>query len=434
MKQMITKRRYLPSPGTITKAIGERVAFDDIVGKVGYVPGALLRLDAAKHLGILPSRVGSVLTHDIEDFIATGEVLAESSSFFWSRKLQSPIDGYLAMYSTRLGYIYIREPVATVQSDSVVISHKDLGLSKLQFSERVLVSSGQMVSRGQHLLRGGKYVALALSRVISVSLFEGEMVLEPIFHATEITAFIDGVVIAVEEADSCLVAAKGYRFKGEVGYGGEAVGRLRVLQTANLELDASDLPDDLADCIIVVQGSVSEVVLSRLAEQNIAGLVMGYAEPLTLKRFLPSNPLQHLGMLMETPFPIMLINGFTKPITGRVFKQIALLDGQQAALDAATQIRAGIIRPELLIALADEEIDLAENYNNLYMESAGLYEGAKVVILREPHPGEEGMLQKISSTREETPAGTLTTLATVLLDNGKTVQVPVFNCRVLGDN
>ena len=428
MKGRVAKTRVLPAPGSIVVDVGTSVAYDQVVGRVEYIPGPMLRLDAARALGIYPEHLGAMLLLQPEDAVSAGEVFAETSEFFWSHSLRSPIDGYLALYSRHLGYVYIREPVPAAPSAAISIRHSDLSLSKLQFSQAVLVIAGQVVQKDQWLLRAGKAVAPLLCRVQSVSLSEGEIVLRPLFQPTELLAGISGTIVEVGNG-ACVIAAYGYRFPGEVGYGGEAVGKLRVLPGENADVHRADLPDDLQGCLLVCRGGIDADALQYLTEQRVAGLIAGYIDPLVLQHFLPQHPLLHLGGLMETDFPMLLVNGFSGAMPDDLYRRMIKLQSRQAYLDASTQIRAGVRRPELLVVLPEEELPPEEDPGANTAEAIDI--GARVRLKRGPHLGAEGIVQALSVERQETAAGTKATLIKVLLENGETLQIPLVNCRAI---
>jgi hypothetical protein len=429
MKQVIKKLRQLPTYGNIEKQIGDMVSYEEIVGKVSYSPGALVRIDAARALGIFPEHIESKLKLNPDDPVARGEVLAENSEFFYKRTIKSPIDGYMALWSKHLGALYIREPILAAPSEPITFNSDELGMSKVSFTERMLVGVGQIVNRGQHLLRGGKAVAPFLSKVESISAADGSLTIRPIFQPTDITAFISGMVCEVNDNDSCVVAYWGHSFIGEAGYGGEATGQIRIIDTGEPLMQAEVIPDDVGGCIVITKGGISEAALHRLKELRVSALVLGYADPVVLSRFLPSCPVQNLGILMNTPFPIILMKGYSGEIPDRVFSEMRTLDGKQAAVDASTQLRAGVRRPELFVSLPEEEFNLVDYA--LTVTVSGMKLGARVALKRAPYQGTEGNISAVYSEREATEAGTRATLVSVKLDNGMEIKVPLVNCQVL---
>ena len=230
----------------------------------------------------------------------------------------------------------------------------------------------------------------------------------------------------------------GHRFVGEVGYGGEASGILRPLLGDNRDLDVADLPSDISGCIVAARGGITEAALAKLAELEISGLVLGTIDPVVLAAFCQDNPLHKIGILMKTPFPLILLQGFSGPMPAQVYAQLESLQGRQSALDASTQLRAGVVRPELLVPLPEENF-VGENgvlwpADMLALGENGVrppYVGAKVMLKRDPYLGSEGVITAIQARREATEAGTLATLAHIQLGDGTRCKVPLANCQLL---
>src|SRR5437016_10162938 len=55
-------------------------------------------------------------------------------------------------------------------------------------------------------------------------------------------------------------------------------------------------------------------------------------------------------------FTLVLTEGFVRmPMARRTFELLRKLDGRKASISGATQIRAGVIRPEIIVPLASGE-------------------------------------------------------------------------------
>ena len=439
MKQIIHIKRRLPAPGHWLFAVGEHVAHDEIVGKIDYSPGPLVRIDTARQLGVAPAALPKHMVGKVDDYVQQGERIAHSHEFFWDRYVESPIDGYLALWSRFLGTVYVRVPLAAEAREPVVISAEAMGITRLSFAERILVAEGQLVNTGQPLLRGMDAVAPMLCSVEHVSLAEGKLVLVPLFQPTQVQALMEGHVTEIPEASLCIISSVGHRFLGEVGYGGEASGTLRPVLGDSRDLDAADIPTDISGCIVVARGGITETALAKLAELEISGLALGTINPVVLAAFCQDNPLHKLGILMKTPFPLILLQGFSGPMPEHIYDQLESLQGRRSALDASTQLRAGVVRPELLVPLPEENFVVGAN--SIHPQGGGYvvgeiisrppYVGARVILKRDPYLGSEGFITAIQAKREATEAGTLATLAHVQLDDGSLCKVPLANCQLL---
>ena len=430
MKQIIRKLRRLPSQGHIIPAVGAKVAHDEIIGELDYIPGPLIRHDIARALGIDPQDLDDKMVKQVGDWVDNGEVIAENSIFYSCKQAYSIRGGYMALWSRYMGYAYIREPLPIGAKSAVTIRAEEFGISKLQFSANVRTKLDAVVNTGQMLVSGSKpIVAPSLSRVTTLSMMDGVIVLTPLFQVTEMPALIDGFIAEIPDRDSCVVATMGHRFTGSVGYGEEATGIIKPLLGEVRNLEITDLNDDLAGSIIIARGGVSLEALSHLAEEKIAGLVLGCIEVATLGAFTGRDPLRYLGTLMPIPFPIILMQGYGAPMLAEDYQAIAALAGMRGALDGKTQLRAGVTRPELLVPLPQEPFNLEDPPPDEH--PAPLQVGGRALLTRAPYFGQGVLVLALDHQRQETPAGTLAALATVQLADGQILQVPLANCRSL---
>ena len=426
---VISKSRRLPSPGRILFEPGSKVTHDTVVGELDYVPGSLVRVDVAKQLGVAGEQLGEILVKKVDDKVETGEIIAASAPFFSRRVARCPTNGYLALWSRYLGYVYIREPIPIGPKDPVTYTAEDLGLSRMQFAANIVAKPGAVAVAGQLLISGSKkVVAPAICRVSEISLSEGYLVISPLYQITELTAFMDGTVSEIPDADTCVISCTGYRFSGAVGYGTEAGGIIKPLMSEDRDLDVGDLTESLNGAIVVARRGISLAALHHLADEGVSGLVLGCIDPGVLKAFSRRDPLKDLGALMEIRFPIILIQGFGAAMLRTVYDEIASLSGRRGAMDASTQLRAGVKRPDLLVPLPELDLDLYTDEEKI--TEGHLAIGAQVVLCREPFFGSTGIVEGMETQLGDTPAGTKATLITVRLDNGEAVRIPLSNCRV----
>jgi len=404
------------------------VKFDTVVGELDYAPGPLVRLDVARQLGISGEKLGDTLVKSVNDAVAENEIIALNSQFFSRHAARSSTDGYLALWSKYLGYVYIREPMPVGPREPVAIRAEDLGLNKMQFAANIVAKPGMIAAPGQLLVSGSKKaVAPALCRVTEVALREGYMIITPLFQLTEMTAFIDGVISEIPDADSCVISGMGYRFTGATGYGGEDSGIITPVLAEDRDLTASDLPKELSGIILIARRGITLEALQRLADEGASGLVLGCIDQDTLRSFSRREPLKDLGALMDLPFPILLMQGFGAAMLESTYQEMASLTGRRGAIDGSTQLRAGVIRPELLVPVS--EIPFADDGLDHDAEDLPLQEGMRVVLERQPHFGAAAVIVEIDSELRETSAGTRATLARLRLDSGEECVVPLSNCR-----
>ena len=426
MKRRLLIQRRLPSPGKMLVKVGDIVKSETVIAKLNYVPGPLVQCDIAKSLGIAPSRLEAVLSKNEEDPIEQGEIIASNREFFSNRNYYSPASGHLALWSRYLGYAYIREILPTSLGEAQVITATSISLSAYDFQRSLLVEQGQIVARGQKLFRGEIDVyALATSRVDHIDTHHARLILLPLYHTHELKAYIDGRVVGFPEQDICSILGYGYSFNGALGYGGEGTGRLFPILEAERDLEIKDIPEDVENCIVVARAGMSISAFHHLIELKVSGLVLGSLHPRVLHSYKDQNPLSNYGIMIEVPFPIVVMSSFIGSMNQQTYNQLAALDGYKASISGKMQLRAGVLRPEILIPFGEVSSDDDIPSDDLFDTLAP---GDQVLLIAEPHFGKIAKVLKVSSELKITDAGTRAPLAEIELENGLICQVPINNC------
>lgn len=430
MKEKLQVTRRLVAQGQLLAKPGQHVRHDDVIGKLDYIPGQMVRCNVADVLGIDPQNIQKKMTKSLNQWINQGEVLAENREFYTSTQLFSPTSGYIALISRFLGNVFIREPLPAGPKDPIWYRADELGMSKLAFAAGITVKQGTVVDRGRVLITNLKppLLAPAVGKIREISNTEGYMILVPLYQPTELLAHLDGVVKEISETGTLVIESYGYRFQGVMGFGSERVGPLRPLLADERDLDVNDIPDDVKGCVVLARGGVTLAALRQLEQLEISGLVVGSLDQEVLRQFSHEEPLMIMGQRMELPFTLIMMQGFGSPMPESAYQAMAEHAGMLTAIDGSTQLRAGVIRPEILISLAEE---IPPETKTAPPAALNLQVNDAVILIREPHFGSIGRVTAISADLQATAAGTNASLALIQLDQGECLAVPVQNCQKL---
>ena len=113
----------------------------------------------------------------------------------------------------------------------------------------------------------------------------------------------------------------------------------------------------------------------------------------------------------------------------RTFALFKSLEGRLASINGATQIRAGVIRPEVIVPLSDAPSAPKEGANT---EDAGqLKIGAPIRVIREPYFGILGTVTGLPSELVKVESETMVRVLETRLEDGRTVTVPRANVEVI---
>jgi transcription antitermination factor NusG len=101
--------------------------------------------------------------------------------------------------------------------------------------------------------------------------------------------------------------------------------------------------------------------------------------------------------------------------------------GRFASINGATQIRAGVIRPEIVIPLSNEE--LMEKHQEI-SESGGIKAGSVVRVIRAPYFGRIGKIVDLPSELRKMESETMVRVAEVEIDNEQFL-IPRANLEIV---
>lgn len=199
----------------------------------------------------------------------------------------------------------------------------------------------------------------------------------------ELDAYLDGVVAEVLPDEGVVVEAAAAFVQGIFGVGGERRGALRPVAGPDEELDAGHIPADAAGQVLVGGCGVLPAALTRAAEVGIAALVTGGIADGVLRDFVGREIGVAITGQEQVPFTLILTEGFGRmAMAGRTWRLLSELAGRPASVNGATQIRAGVIRPEVIVPLP--AAPAAEQ------TQGELAPGAAVRVIREPFFGRLG--------------------------------------------
>ncbi len=110
----------------------------------------------------------------------------------------------------------------------------------------------------------------------------------------------------------------------------------------------------------------------------------------------------------------------------RTFELLKSLEGGRASINGATQIRAGVIRPEIIVP--SEEAQAAASRRD---DEQSLETGTKIRVIREPHFGLLGEVTALPAEPVLIESGAKVRILEAELENGTRVSVPRANVEII---
>jgi len=243
----------------------------------------------------------------------------------------------------------------------------------------------------------------------------------------EVTAYVNGTVVEVLGDEGVVVECHGALLQGIIGIGGEAHGRLKLLAaTPDQILEAEHITDECQGKIVVGGSLATYAALQRACEVGVTGVIVGGIRGDDLDGFLG----EPLGVAItgqeDIGITLVITEGFGQiTMAQRSFELLLSHDGQAASINGATQIRAGVIRPEVIIPHTGAEAVLPPS------AVSALAVGSCVRLIREPYFGLLGTVTDLPEQLQIIETEAQVRVARVKLEDGGEVTVPRANIELI---
>jgi hypothetical protein len=264
--------------------------------------------------------------------------------------------------------------------------------------------------------------------VESVSDITGQVILREPPQPVEVSAYVDGKVTDVIEREGVVVETIASFIQGIFGIGGEARGELlTVVGGPDEVLDVGCLRSEFRNKVIIGGSLVEEAALRQAATMGVRGVVVGGVEDATLRKFLGYDIGVAITGSEKCGVTLVVTEGFGRMrMADRTFELLRQLNGRTASINGATQIRAGVIRPEVIVP-CDRDTD---GHRASRIEG-GLEVGTPVRIIREPHFGALGRVSALPVSLQDIETESKVRVLEVEIDDGTRVLMPRANVEII---
>ena len=311
-----------------------------------------------------------------------------------------------------------------------------LGLAKAaELTECMLKKEGETVKQGEVVAQSKgffgffktDYKAPIDGTITQISQITGQVIFNAPAIPVQIDAYVDGTVDEEIPEEGVIMKTEGVHIQGIIGLGGESYGKIRIVTKSPDEIvNINMITEDMKGHIIVCGSRIMTDALTKAKEIGVAGVITGGFDYQDIKDILGRD----LGVAItgheDIGYTLILTEGFgTIPMADRTFNLLKKYEGYQASINGATQIRAGVMRPEIIIT-HDEKI---EESTKKY-EQVGLEKGDQIRIIRAPYFGKLGKVISLPVELQKVESGTWVRVMTAEVD-GKEVLIPRANVEMI---
>ena len=309
-----------------------------------------------------------------------------------------------------------------------------MGIEPFEVMKGLRVKEGDLVKGGTLLCEHRGLFGLFTSRFLSpmdgrvelVSPNTGHLGIRGEARRVEVSAYIAGRVFEIVPHKSVTIETQAAFIQGIFGVGGERLGTIECLDIApDEEVKAGHIPDDVAGKILIGGTSPSIEALRRSADSGAVGFVSGAIDDRALAQYLGYD----LGIALTgdeaVPMTIIVTEGFGNiAMAERVLSLLRRSQGKQASINGATQVRAGALRPEIIVS----HTELSEVSSK---DTVGLAVGKMVRVVRVPYFGQLGTVVDMPSKPQRLQTGAYARVLVVELEDGRRATVARANVEIV---
>lgn len=264
----------------------------------------------------------------------------------------------------------------------------------------------------------------------SVSSISGQLIFREPPIPVEVTAYVQGVVHEVLANEGVVVETHAAFLQGIFGIGGETWGEITpAVDGPGDDLTEARLRPEHRGRIVVGGAHVTYAALMRARELGVAGVVVGGFDDQDLRQLLGRD----LGVAItgseELGITLVLTEGFGRiRMADRAWNLLRRFEGRRASVSGATQIRAGVMRPEILIPHTGAATGDGTAHDG------GLEVGSLLRVIREPHFGRIGRVIGLPSELQELESeARVRVLEVEFADGGTRAVIPRANVERIAD-
>ena len=312
-----------------------------------------------------------------------------------------------------------------------------LGLGKAtELPECMLKKIGDSVQKGEVIAQTkgffgffkGDYKSPVTGTISQVSHITGQVVFNAPPIPVEIDAYVDGKIKSIFPKEGVVVETEGVHIQGIIGLGGEQYGKIKMaVKTADEILDEANITADMKDFIIVGGSKLTPAGFEKAREVGVKGIIVGGFDYQDIRNILGKD----LGVAItgheKIGLTLILTEGFgTIPMAGRTFNLLQKYEDRFASINGATQIRAGVMRPEIIIVHKDE----INNEKDVDYAEIGIQPGDQIRVIRAPYFGKLGIVKGLPVELHQVESGTWVRIMKAEID-GEDVIIPRANIEMI---
>lgn len=293
------------------------------------------------------------------------------------------------------------------------------------------VKKGEIIAENKPFLKWFKTsVESPVDGIVeAVSLITGQVLLREPPKLLSIKAYVKGKVVEVTPNFGVAIEAEGTFIQGIFGVGGETNGEIAMaVSSPDEDLTTEDIKENHRGKIVIGGKHASLSTIKRAIELGVNAIVVGGIHDRDLRQLLGYD----IGVAVtgheQLGITVIVTEGFGMiPMAEYTFKLLASRNGEKASVSGATQIRAGVMRPEIIVPGFPKNVtECKKDQGRGWIEP-----GDPIRIIREPHFGVIGTVKSLPPELTVIGSESRARVLEVTLDSGEVIVIPRANIEVL---
>jgi hypothetical protein len=264
--------------------------------------------------------------------------------------------------------------------------------------------------------------------VENISTTTGQVILRGAPMPVDVNSYIPGKIVEVLPKEGVVIETEAALIQGIFGIGGEQHGELfTVVDSPQEALDGGKIKSEHRGKILIGGKLATLDAMKKAAEVGVKGLVVGGLRSVDITAFLGYEIGVAITGEENIPLSIIATEGFGEmSMSERTFNLLKSFDGKMAAINGTTQIRAGVLRPEIIIPYKSTE---TTDESSIDLQK-GMKVGTPIRIIAPPYFGEIGVVSSLPVDLVKVDSGSLVRVVEIELGEGKVI-VPRANVEII---
>lgn len=263
----------------------------------------------------------------------------------------------------------------------------------------------------------------------SFSHITGQAILRESPIPVAVNAYVNGVVDEIIADEGVVVKTQAAFIQGVFGIGGEQRGKIKIVTSMQDDpIEEKMIDESCKDKIIVGGAFLTHSAFKKALKMKVKGIVVGGFNYNDIKKIIGYDIGVAITGQEDVNTTLILTEGFGEiHMAKQTFELLKKHEGDVASINGATQIRAGVIRPEVIIPVkADLKKDSPKQ------EIIGMDIGTEVRIIRAPYFGMIGSVSGLPHKLQKLESGSLARVAKIKIwETKKEVLLPRANLEMI---